>query len=369
QTLLHYPAHGPLVADAVWEWVKELPEAHYFLAGEALPWGDGRAARTAVALPIVDVERTTPIGGLYLVLSQWGTGPVRELLPAAQALAAQIASALHSAEVYERTLAHQKVEQELALAGTIQASFLPRDLPDIAGWEFAVWIAPARQTSGDFCDWIALPGGRLAIVIADVADKGLGAALFMALSRTLIRTYAVEHHERPELALAAANQRILSDTNSSMFVTAFFGVLDPTNGILTYCNAGHNPPYMLNGQAARALGATGLPLGILEELTWNAETLHFAPGDALLLYTDGITEAGNLPGDFFGTERLLAVAQSTAERSAHALQDAITDAVFDWIGPAPQFDDMTMMVLVRGAEPPPGVDGRSIAGGMPWNPL
>jgi serine phosphatase RsbU (regulator of sigma subunit) len=226
-------------------------------------------------------------------------------------------------------------------------------LPDVEGWELAVWFAPARQTSGDFCDWITLPGSRLGIVIADVADKGLGAALFMALSRTLIRTYALEHPERPDLALAAANERILTDTNSSMFVTAFFGILNAEAGSLTYCNAGHNPPYVLNGQGVQPLSATGLPLGILEELTWRAETIYLAPGDILILYTDGVTEAEDTTGGFFGVERLLTVAQSATDHSAQAVQQVVVDAVFEWIGAAPQFDDITMMVLARSGQPIP----------------
>ena len=163
-------------------------------------------------------------------------------------------------------------------------------------------LEPARETSGDFYDVILLPSGRLGIIIADVADKGMGAALYMALSRTLIRTYAVEYDTQPELALSAANRRILADTGAGLFVTVFYGVLDPLSGELTYSNAGHNPPYLLSardGLAVQELDRTGVPLGILDGGTWQQGTAHINPGDVLLLYTDGITEAQNGEQSFF----------------------------------------------------------------------
>jgi serine phosphatase RsbU (regulator of sigma subunit) len=349
RTLLHTPATASAVPEMMWEWVQELDDATFFLSGESLPMGVQSEGRTIVVVPLLHVESGQTIGGFYLSLSRWGIGPVNELLPAAQAVAAQIASALHGVEIYERNLAHQRLEQELELAGTIQGSFLPRSLPNVDGWEFAVWLAPARQTSGDFVDWIDLPGGRLGFVIADVADKGLGAALFMALSRTLIRTFAVSYPDRPELALQEANLRILSDTNTSMFVTAFFGVLDPITSTLTYCNAGHNPPYLLRHETLQKLEATGMPLGILEELTWRAESLEMEPGDLLLLYTDGVVEAENSHTGFLGTERMLAAACAVPERSAQRVQQAVIDATFAWMGDTPQHDDITMMVLARNA--------------------
>jgi sigma-B regulation protein RsbU (phosphoserine phosphatase) len=172
----------------------------------------------------------------------------------------------------------------------------------------------------------------------------------MALSRTLFRTYATEYHTRPELVLSIANGRILSDARAGLFVTAFYGVLDPATGTLIYCNAGHNPPYLLSPQnkdAVQVLPKTGMVLGVVEDTTWKQETVRLAPGDLLVLYTDGITDAENGQGSFFGRERLLDIAQANLGRSAQDIQAALIAEVHEFIGPAPQFDDITLVVVVR----------------------
>ena len=250
-----------------------------------------------------------------------------------------------------QVLAHQKVEQELALAWQMQSSFLPDTLPDIPGWQLAATLEPARRTSGDFYDLIPLPNGRFGLLIADVADKGMGAALYMAVSRTLIRTYAVEYHTQPRFVFNAANRRMMSDTHGDLFVTAFYGVLDPASGTLTYCNAGHNPPFLLRrGDATvQALSRTGMPLGAFKGMTWEQQTLQLAPGDVLLLYTDGVTDAEDEGEAFFGQERLIEVARANLGRSAQDMQDATMAAIHEFMGGAPQFDDITLMLVVRGA--------------------
>jgi NarL family two-component system response regulator LiaR len=247
---------------------------------------------------------------------------------------------------------YQKIGKELALAGEIQASFLPDKLPHVTGWQLTATLEPARETSGDFYDFIPLPNGRLGVLVADVADKGMGAALYMALSRTLIRTFAADYAARPDLALSAVNQRILTDTHADLFVTVFYGVLDPISGRLTYCNAGHNPPYLLSSQkgvSVQELGRTGMPLGVFEDTTWQPHTAQLAPGDVLLLYTDGITEAQNRHEVFFGEERLLETAKANLGRSAREMHEALINGVHEFVGIAPQFDDITLMVLARDA--------------------
>ncbi|MFC1975381.1 SpoIIE family protein phosphatase [Chloroflexota bacterium] len=245
---------------------------------------------------------------------------------------------------------HQKVAQELALAGEIQASFLPDSLPNVTGWQLAAALEPARETSGDFYDFIPLPDGRLGIVVADVVDKGMGAALYMALSRTLIRTYAVEYDTQPELVFSAANRRILLDTHTKLFVTVFYGILDPITGTLTYSNAGHNPPYLLSAQnreTVQAFRRTGLPLGVFEDAVWEQGSVQLAPGDALVLYTDGVPEAQDQQEVFFGEERLLEIAQANLGRSAQDIQNALLAEVHKFMGDAPRLDDITVMVAVR----------------------
>jgi serine phosphatase RsbU (regulator of sigma subunit)/DNA-binding NarL/FixJ family response regulator len=350
QTLLHHPADWPAVADPAWEWLRTTSEAHYFLPGTAVPWGDKQPADDAVVVaPIIGIESTESIGGIYIVPHQ-DPGAVANWAPATESLAAQISSTLHGAQVYAQTLARQRVAQELALAGQIQASFLPDALPDVPGWQLAAMLEPARETSGDFYDFIPLSNGRLGILVADVAEKGMGAALYMALCRTLIRTYAAEHDTRPDLVLGATNRRILMDARANMFVTVFYGILDPASGTLTYGNAGHNPPYLLSSQnrdMVQELRGTGMALGVVEDVTWKQDTVRLAPGDVLLLYSDGITEAQDQQEAFFGEKRLLQAAQANLGHSAQDIQDALIAEVREFVGEAPQFDDITLMVVGR----------------------
>jgi serine phosphatase RsbU (regulator of sigma subunit) len=246
--------------------------------------------------------------------------------------------------------ANRKMERELALAGEIQASFLPRELPSIPGWQLSVILKPSRETSGDFYDINLLPSGRLGILVADVVDKGAGAALYMALSWTLIRTYAGEYPTQPELVLDAVNRRILTDTRTDQFVTLFYGILDPATGTLVYANAGHCPPYLVSAQhtkVAQQLVRTGIPLGILEDRTWEQKTVQIVPGDVLLLYTDGITEARNEQGEFYGADRPLASMRTSLACPAREIRDAIIADVAEFVGDAPQLDDIALAVVVR----------------------
>jgi serine phosphatase RsbU (regulator of sigma subunit) len=187
-------------------------------------------------------------------------------------------------------------------------------------------------------------------VIADVDDKGAGAALFMALCCTLIRTGAAEHPEQPELVLHSVNHRLGTDIESDEFVTVFYGVLDPATGAFRYCNAGHNPPYFIKlqtGGLLQKLPRTGMPLGIAEDATWERATIQFDPGDRLVLYTDGITDAENSHGEFFGVKRFENVVRSSASRSAEETSQAIIANVEEFAGGAKQFDDITLVVVKR----------------------
>ncbi|GAB4214858.1 MAG: hypothetical protein OHK0022_54020 [Roseiflexaceae bacterium] len=355
RTLLSEPQDAPVVPPGVWVWLRTARQARLLYRGQTPPWPGPPVERPTAVVPIHDVQSGASLGGIYLVFSEDGDLerpiPVQEgSLTALQSLAAQIASALHRAEEYARELAFQRVTQELALAAQIQASFLPRALPVVAGWQVAATLRPARETSGDFYDVLALPEGRLGLLIADVADKGTGAALYMALSRTLIRTFAFAHPDRPDLVLQSANQRILTDTDSSMFVTVFYGVLDPRTGALCYCNAGHNPPYLLRARPAAeplALRKTGIPLGITDELPWTAGEVALEPGDLLALYTDGVSEAHNPDQALYEDARLLEALRQARRDSAAAVRDGILESVGAFVGEAPQSDDLTVLVLMR----------------------
>ena len=175
---------------------------------------------------------------------------------------------------------------ELAEAARIQTSLLPGEAPTIPGWDVAVKLQPARETSGDFFDFLALEHGKYGIVIGDVSDKGLGAALFMAMTSTLFRTYISREPSLPALTISTVNERIISDTGGSSFVTAFLGVLEPNTGRLRYVNAGHVPPLLLSvlkGKNIDRLRRTGMALGVLKETSWQQKLVKFAPGDYMLL--------------------------------------------------------------------------------------
>jgi serine phosphatase RsbU (regulator of sigma subunit) len=355
-----HPEDWELDLEPVWQWLSEQTGPAAFLPKDRLAWqGNPLPHNALVVAPILEVESSRPIGGVYLELHNlvqpWDSRSLASLFPAVLSLSAQVGSALHQASIYAQALAYQKVTQELSLAGKIQASFLPDELPRLNGWQLAVTLLPARETSGDFFDLIPLSESKLGLLIADVTDKGVGAALYMALSRTLIRTYAVEFDEdpQPDVVLFAANGRLLKDARANLFVTAFYGILDLETGELTYANAGHNPPYLMrskNGTGESevvALTPTGMPLGIEEESVWNQELIRLNPGDVLVLYTDGIPDSQNSQGEFFQEDLLLEAVTGSQGRQANEIQDTILEQVQKFVGDAPQFDDITLMILSR----------------------
>ena len=246
--------------------------------------------------------------------------------------------------------ANRKMEQELALAGKVQSSFLPGDLFSPAGWQMAAALRPARQTSGDFYDLISLPDGRLGLVVADVVDKGVGAALFMTLSWILVRSYAMEYPAKPQYVLRAVNDRILAEIDTGQFVTVFYGILDPSTGMLTYCNAGHPPPYLYKvqpGDTVHTLDRTGMALGVTDSETWEQATAQVSPGEALILYSDGVTDTQNVEGVSFGQERLKSRAGASLGCSAQETLDTLLAGVQEFAGKAEQSDDVTLMVVTR----------------------
>jgi serine phosphatase RsbU (regulator of sigma subunit) len=364
QVLLRHPADWDLDPQPVAAWLRNQESASAFVINDPLPWMENSVARRpSVVCPIHDNEAGENIGGIYLegrrVLPPWGKKELHSLFPPLYSLASQITSALHQAERYAQLLDYQRLSQELSLAGRIQASFLPNRMPDLPGWQLAVTLQPARATSGDFFDFIPLTENKLGIVIADVVDKGIGPALYMALSRTLLRTFATQYTDLPDRVLSLTNQRILSDARAHLFVTLFYGILDWETGEIKYCNAGHNPPILLRHNSPltnTSLVKTGIPIGIDEDAFWEVETLSIQPGDQLILYTDGVVEAQNQEGMYFDEELLLEAVQARQGNSAHEIQSAILDALYRFIGDYPQMDDITLMVLARDPHSTPGVD-------------
>ncbi|MCE9644862.1 MAG: GAF domain-containing protein [Chloroflexi bacterium] len=262
-------------------------------------------------------------------------------------IAQQAALAIQNDLLQQEMVVRERLETEVQLARQIQQTFIPHTLPTHAAWQMAARWRTARQVGGDFYDVIVLPSGKLGLFIADVADKGMPAALFMALTRTLIRAAVIEM-DSPAEVLRRVNDQLLPDTQSGMFVTAVYGVLDPETGDFTYVNAGHNPPFWVrvNGEIEK-LTRTAVALGVLEQPSMKERTVSMAEGDMLLLYTDGLTEAFNEAGELFGDSRLMDALKSIEANTADEALVLVEHRLNEFIESVPLGDDLTMLAIRR----------------------
>jgi serine phosphatase RsbU (regulator of sigma subunit) len=262
-------------------------------------------------------------------------------------IAQQAALAIQNDLLQKEMVVRERLETEVQLARQIQQTFIPETLPRLDGWELAARWKTARQVGGDFYDVFELPEGKLGLFIADVADKGVPAALFMALTRTLVRA-AVIDSDSPAEAMSRVNDLLIPDTRQGMFVTAVYAVLDTDAKELTYVNAGHNPPLWVkqNGEVER-LTRTAIALGVVGGQAVEQCTIRFESGDNLLLYTDGLTESFNAENTFFGENRLLEAIITNSCSSASELLDVVEKALLNFVQDMPPADDLTMLVLRR----------------------
>jgi sigma-B regulation protein RsbU (phosphoserine phosphatase) len=257
---------------------------------------------------------------------------------------------------FARAFAHMAAEirakqtrrEEMQAAAAIQESILPGPFPRAGGAlrvDLYAEMHPAREIGGDFYDYFLIDEDRLAVTVADVSGKGIPAALFMAVSRTVMRN--IGSASDMATRMVEANRLLAAENTACMFVTMFHGVLELASGALRYCNAGHNPPYLLRAAGGReTLKATGIPFGVDGDLPYGiAETL-LAPGDALLLFSDGITEAFNPGGEIFGEARLEAALEKARGRDAAALVGGVLAATAEFAADAEQSDDITCLALV-----------------------
>ncbi|HMO58490.1 MAG TPA: SpoIIE family protein phosphatase [Roseiflexaceae bacterium] len=381
----------PLVFDAVNPHLWYLPENSSHVAVDALddlpPLMRTQAFQGHLALT-VEIN-AVPIG-MLMVNSHASRRFLVDEVQLLGLLGSQLAQTLERERLHQEALARHRLEQELDLARSIQSGFLPDCCPVLPGYEISAFYRAARQVGGDFYDFIDLPDvqsdtelaagsaaayqadltfwrtGRLppptprravpaapsarrfGIVIADVTDKGVPAALFMVLSRTLIRATASDGRE-PADVLARANHLILSDARSGLFVTCFYGILDTQEHTYTYANGGHNYPLVYRAAFGEVeqLQAQGIVLGIVPDPQFAQRTTTLEPGDVLCLYTDGVTEAMDGRRQFFEEERLIEVLRRSHHLDPEQIIDRILDAVTAFMGGAPQNDDVTLVVLKR----------------------
>jgi sigma-B regulation protein RsbU (phosphoserine phosphatase) len=262
------------------------------------------------------------------------------------AIASSAAIAIDNARLYEIAVEKGRMQRELQMAREVQASLLPQETPQVRDWEFAALWQPAREVGGDYYDFIPLDGAGLGLVIADVSDKGMPAALFMALTRSMVRA-SLSGASSPAEAIVRANRLICADSGSGMFVTLFYAQLDPATAELTYVNAGHNPPllYSANQDQLTMLTRTGMALGVLEDSPFEQRVLQLSPGDFVLLYTDGLTDAVGVEEHEFGMERLKQVVLNHRHAPVAELVGALQQANQDFIGSTAPFDDLAVVVV------------------------
>ena len=266
-------------------------------------------------------------------------------------IANQTALAVESVQLESARDVRARLDQELEIARGIQSALIPERVPDVPGFEIAALWTPALQVAGDFYDFLPLVDGRWGITVADVADKGVPAALYMTLARTIIRSIGLGRATRrtPHQVLERANEIIVADARTDMFVTAFYAVLDPAAYNLCYASAGHCPPLILRAGdcSVEWLRGRGLPLGVLPVVDLEERELTLQSGDIVVFYTDGVTEAMDAGGELFGTERLARAVCDAQHKNADGVKQAVVAAVNSFGGGVEQVDDLTLVVLRR----------------------
>ncbi|HZG65227.1 MAG TPA: SpoIIE family protein phosphatase [Herpetosiphonaceae bacterium] len=371
--LLHVPlpAHdAPLLhevrRDQVPVAVNDASERPWVLPRVVEHCGSGRL----LLLPMV--ARGALLGAILLDRDPEGETWEPRSITIAVGIANQAGGAMESALLAQAAVDQERLAQEVRVAREIQTSLLPSSAPVIAGWEFAMAWRSARAVGGDFYDFwrlAATPTGQrfdeardtntavdapLGFVVADVSDKGVPAALFMALARSLMRAAALDGSS-PVVATERANRWITRDSQSGMFVTLFYGVLDVTTGDLRYTNAGHNPPLLLRSDGRiEMLSTPGIALGVIEDAPLNEKATTLDCGDLLICYTDGVTEAINEAEEEYGVARLTDVVIRNRHLPAQAIIDTILGDLLEHTGRLPAFDDVTLVLLKRVPSPQSG---------------
>jgi serine phosphatase RsbU (regulator of sigma subunit)/anti-sigma regulatory factor (Ser/Thr protein kinase) len=320
-----------------------------------------RAAGIRLAVPLVSQGELVGLLNLGPRLSdQDYSTDDRKLL---NSLAAQAAPALQVAQLVRRQEAEarsrERIEQELRVATLIQQNFLPKQLPDLPGWHVSAYYRPAREVGGDFYDFLELPDGRIGLVIGDVTDKGVPAAMVMAATRSVLRASA-QRVVSPGEVLGRVNELMCPDMPAKMFVTCLYGVLEPSTGRFRFANAGHNLPYVRTAEGTIELRATGMPLGLIPGITYEETEAVLEPGQVMLLHSDGVAEAHSAESEMFGFPRLLDVVGSRQDKG-EVIDRVLTELARFTKPPREgqgweQEDDITLVSLTRadgGSHVPP----------------
>jgi serine phosphatase RsbU (regulator of sigma subunit)/pSer/pThr/pTyr-binding forkhead associated (FHA) protein len=299
-----------------------------------------------------DVSGERRIGVLYLDSREKGSFLSGSTRGALETLATEAAVAIENARLYRETMEKAKMEQEMRIAAEIQQALLPRAGHSGAFFRTAASSLPCRSIGGDFYDYVDLPNGAFGFALGDVAGKGPPAALLSAMMQGIFAAQAAAS-DTPRQTIARVNLALYKRGIESRFVTLMYGTLEP-DGRLTYCNAGHNPPLVVGGGGVRRLEVGGPIVGLFEGASFQEETVTLAPGDVLIVFSDGVSEAMSASGDEYGESRIVAVAGRHAGAAPADLLQAIFADVRAFTKGAPQSDDITALVLRYG----PMTDGR-----------
>ena len=301
------------------------------------------------AILCVPLELRGKVQGVVYVDSRLQTGVFSpDDLDLLAGIASSAAIAIENARLYQVAVEKGRMERELQVAREVQASLIPQAAPQVPGWEFAGWWQPAREVSGDFYDYVPFGDGHQGLLIGDVTDKGMPAALFMAHSRSIIRACAIASSD-PVTAIRNANTTLCVQTTNGMFVTLCLAHLELSSGRLRYVNAGHNLPLLWDHKqrAWRPFGRPGLPLAIDAAAEYVEGTAEIRPGDLLVLYTDGLTDATNARSELFGLERVKNVISAHADAPPEEMLGHIRRALAEFSGPTAPYDDVTLLIARR----------------------
>lgn len=312
-------------------------------------WLGGRASiiglglRSILCVPL-QIKQTT-LGVIYVDNHLQAGIFSRDDLDLLVSIAASAAIAIENARLYQVAVEKGRLERELQVAREVQRSLLPQQTPSLPGFEIGAWWLPAREVSGDYYDYLKTDAEHLAVVIADVSDKGMPAALLMALTRSTVRACLSGAGGLAE-RIANANRLLAADAANGMFVTLFCAEMD-SNGVVTFVNAGHNPPILVTAEGPVELRRTGAALGLFEDAAYTQRQVSLAPGDFVVFYTDGATDAMNAEGAEFGKERLFTFIHDQRRAAAPALAAALAAALQEFTGDAPAADDITLVIVRR----------------------
>ena len=306
----------------------------------------GFQTRTMLCMPMWD--RKGKIIGVFQILNKRSGSFSKEDENFLGAFSVHAALAIENARLHQDIVEKEKFEKELEIAGAIQRKLLPKELPQLPGYEIDAVARPTKLVGGDFYDFLPLKDGKTALVIADVSGKGVPAALLVSTLHASLHAYIDGMTDLAQLA-AQLNGVVHANTEAERYITLFMGILEPQSGSLTYVNAGHCFPFLLRPRASSIsqLAATGLPLGMFEGVGFEKGSTTIDPSDVLVLYTDGVTEAMNRSFEEYGEDRFRQTMSHAAHQQANGLLSSVVADVERFVAGEPQTDDLTMVVLKR----------------------